>query len=131
MRRPFNVSSWSHSLPRHRCFFGSCNTSSFRHTNYRRRDCLFKARDPNAFVLSRTVERSHRPIFIVYLTLSCCNFAVKQRFHVQICLSGFRGHGFMERSVVTLATPSVKRKIPRTNSPPHQRIVETRTIEIS
>ena len=95
------------------------------------RDDLLRARNPNAFALPRIAEPSHRPAFIVYHTSSSCNFAFMQRVHVQICLSGFCGHDFMERSVVTLETPSVKRKSPRKNSPPQQRIVETRTIEIS
>ena len=117
------------SSPRHRCFFESCNTSSFRHTNCCRRDGLLRACDPKAVALPRIVERPHRPAFIVYHTSSTCNFAFKQRVHVQICLSGFRGHYFMERSVVTLETPSVKRLSQRKNST--QRIIETRTIEIS
>merc|ERR1711989_14500 len=98
-------------------------------TNCCRREGLLRARDPNAFALPRIAERSHRTAFIVYHTSSTCNFAFKQRVHVQICLSVFRGHYFMERSVVTPATPSVKRVSPRKNSP--QRIIETRTIEIS
>ena len=91
----------------------------------------FEPATQNVFALPRIVKRSHRPVVIVYRTSSSCNFAFKQRVHVQICLSVFRCHGFMERTVVTLATPSVKRKSPWPNSPPQQRIVETRTIEIS
>ena len=112
LRRPFNVSSWSLSLPRHSWFFGSCNTSSFRHAkNCCRRDGLLRARDPNAFALPRIVERSHRPAFIVYHTSSSCNFAFKQRVHVLIFVfQFFRCHGFIERSVVTLATPFLKQR---------------------
>ena len=110
MRRPFNKSSWSHSLPRHRCFFGSCNTSVLATQRTLATVTAFWARDPNAFALPRIVKRSHRPVVIVYRTSSSCNFAFKQRVHVQICLSVFSCHVFLERSVVTLATPSVKTK---------------------
>ena len=111
LRGPSNVSSWSHSLPRHRCFFGGCNTSSFRHTNCCRRDGLLRARDPNAFALPRIAERSHHPAFIVYHTSSTCNFAFKQRVHVLIFVfQFFRCDGFIERSVVTLATPFLKQR---------------------
>ena len=127
--------TWAHGLTLYlatSAFLGAATPQVFRHTrNCCRRDGLLRARDPNAFALPRIAERSHRPAFIVYHTSSSCNFAFKQRVHGQICLSGFRGHDFMERSVVTLETPSVKRKSPRKNSPPQQRIVETRTIEIS
>ena len=111
-------------------FFGSCKTSCFRDAmNCCHSDSVLRARDQN---VSRCQAMQNDRTFHFtwfYHTSSSCNFAFKQRVHVQICLSVFRGHGFMERSVVTLATPSVERMSPRTNS--SQRIVETRTIETS
>ena len=92
LRRPLNISPWSHSFsrPRHRFFLcaATCHVFAMRRA-VNAGTASKRARDPHVLALHRIVERSYSQGFMIFNVRLSCNFVFMQGIHLEIRFSVF------------------------------------------